>query len=1187
MKNVLHYLMSHRSLVLICLAALCLSLSPFEMSTHNNRAKRLVRVEKVLRKKQASLEQIAHRALAQRTSDWLDEKGVEEDMVVYKYVNDSLVSWVNTFPIINDGYSPDALFPNLSFFSRNRIWQKPLSSANEQEQYMNLGSGWYVVQVYEKNNISIITGILIQTSFPFSNNFVESSINKELHVPDYCSIVPLNLDEGFVVFGKEDHALFNILSDVSLQRFSKSIILRWLFLLFLVLALFSFYIEHIKPLNAALTVAVLIILRFMVLLFAPLLQMNSTFFSPLLYAGGFMENSFAAMMTNSLTMLLCALVVYMARHELSAWMNRTGQAGRIATSSALVLFGCFILWLIHHTLHSLTANSNIVLELYKLDELTLYTMLGYLAGSSLFVALLYLILTVGVMYHDQVPRIIEQRRFPIFFVLAASLYTLIFVSYYGQIKEFNRDQVWTQKMAVERDLELEVQLRRVEKLIEADPVLSIMLQMEQDQELILSRIKENYLADFFQRYRIQITVCSPGDMLAVDGLPAPVSCYNFFHSEILRYGTPLSEDSHFYHRNNDLGNISYVGVYTFYSYGGSIDLYIEIDSRYIKDVLGYPSLLSDKSQLDKFKLPHDYSYAKYINNKLVANSGQFSYPGKVDFPVSDGFSHRKMNGSLHYFYKVENKVLLISRPIRSPFPYLISFSYIFIFYGICVAFALGVFRRRELSIHLPKNSFRRKITWLLVGSLVAALAFIALGSLGFGLRLYEQTNRKQMQDQMQAAQSSLEEYIRHADRSNDAGANLTELVNVITSLSSNIQIQVTLFDSHGRLMRSSLPEIYEQHLSSARMDDVAFKELRERGSTQFIQREHIGSFEYYSLYAPLYNTQGNLVAYINVPYMSGQTDVTKDTSSILAAVVNLYLLLLIAAIIMSFTISNQLTKPLEELGEKMSRVDVTKTPEHILYTNDDELGALVNAYNKMADDLEESTRRLAQSEREQAWREMARQIAHEIKNPLTPMRLSIQHLMRLKQEDSPKWTQRFDKVATSLLEQIDILAEAASEFSNFSRFYMEDATRVDLYALIKEQMVLFNTSDHIKIHFQSTLQTAFVEGRRSQLIRLLVNLLSNAMQAVEEQSIGVITITLDRQEGQYRLRIADNGPGVMPENRDKLFKPNFTTKSSGTGLGLAICRGIIEQSQGSMFYSSSEWGGACFNVLLPVADKTT
>lgn len=1170
-----------RFLIPLTLAVLCLVLSFFELTSHNSRMKRLVQVEKVLHRKQHVIENIALQELEQDPMADLSERDVAGDMVVYKYYRDSLISWVNTFPIINDSYSPGAMFPNFSFFSRNTILHQPLSGVDEKEQYMNLGSAWYVVKAYKREDVTLITGILIRTDFPFSNSFVESRTNRSFRLPGHCSIVPLNLDEGFIVFGKDDGVLFTILSDTSMQTYSEAVILRWLAIALGLLSMLMFYFRNRQAIFALGVIAGLCMLRFLTYVYASSLQLDTLFFSPLLFAGGPLENSLAAMILNTLCVFIAVWALYLARNDLEMLRHHIRQPFRILTDTVLTVFLGGILLLSHHTLKALTMDSNIVLELFKIDEISWYTIIAYINVSLLYLSFFLLLRTLLSVNKVKHPSFFTGNRFIYLFVFLAAAFSMLTVSLYGRQKELNLYQVWTQKMSIERDLELEMQLRRVEERIAIDPILSIMIQMEQDHDLILSRIRETYFSDFLQKYQIQITICEPGDVLIVAGMPRPVSCYQFFHSEILRNGTPLADNSRFYNIDNKLGNISYIGVFTYYSYSGSQDLYIELDSRYIKDALGYPSLLSDRSQLDRFKLPYDYSYAKYIDEKLVSNSGKFVYPSKIHTGPGEGFSLKKEDKSLHFHYRTGNKVLIISRPLRSPIPYLVSLSYLFLFYGLIFALALGLMGENDMNINLPKSSFRRKITFLLVGLLVVALVLMALGSIGFGLKLYEETNSRQMHDQMEAARSSLEEYIRFADRSDDPMDNVIELMNTINRLSSNIQIHVNLYDPHGRLLRSSQPQIFERHLLSARMNGEAFREMHQNERPQFIQKEQIGSLVYFSMYAPLYNTNGDLVAYINIPYLSGQTDVTRDTSAIVAAIVNLYLLLLLGAVFVSFAFSNQITRPLAELEEKISRLDVTRKPEHIHYTSDDELGILVNAYNKMADDLNESTKRLAQSEREQAWREMARQIAHEIKNPLTPMRLSIQHLIRLKQEGSSKWLDHFDKIVTSLLEQIDILSNAASEFSSFSRFNTEEPVEVELNTLIKEQIVLFSTFEHIKIHFESAVRDARVNVRRTQWVSVLVNLLSNAVQSVEEQSIGVISIQLKDEGETYLISVSDNGQGVSPENRHKLFKPNFTTKSGGTGLGLAICRGIVEQYRGEIFYTSSEWGGASFNVRIP------
>lgn len=215
---------------------------------------------------------------------------------------------------------------------------------------------------------------------------------------------------------------------------------------------------------------------------------------------------------------------------------------------------------------------------------------------------------------------------------------------------------------------------------------------------------------------------------------------------------------------------------------------------------------------------------------------------------------------------------------------------------------------------------------------------------------------------------------------------------------------------------------------------------------------------------------------------------------------------------------------------------------------------------------------------------MARQIAHEIKNPLTPMKLSIQHLVRLKKQGVPDWEKRFDSLSSSLLEQIEILTNTANEFSSFAKFYNDEISRIDLISLISEQITLFDNYDHMEIEFIHSEEEAFVLSRKSQITRVFVNLITNAIQALEANPAGLVRISITTVKNSHVIDIEDNGPGVSKENLSKLFTPNFTTKSRGTGLGLAICRTIINDSQGEIHYSrSSSLGGADFTISLPKA----
>ena len=285
--------------------------------------------------------------------------------------------------------------------------------------------------------------------------------------------------------------------------------------------------------------------------------------------------------------------------------------------------------------------------------------------------------------------------------------------------------------------------------------------------------------------------------------------------------------------------------------------------------------------------------------------------------------------------------------------------------------------------------------------------------------------------------------------------------------------------------------------------------------------------------------------------------------------------------------------PLLEMGKKMNVADVHNL-EYIIYKGDDEISSLVDAYNRMVHDLSDSTRQLAQAERDKAWSQMARQVAHEIKNPLTPIKLQLQRLIRMKNTNNPAWEERFDEVSAVVLEHIDILTETANEFSTFAKLYSEDPVLMDLDKTLKDQLVIFDNKDNVRIRYIG-MEEAYVMAPKPQLIRVFVNLITNAVQAVEIQQKealergedimrGEVLICLRNsiKDGYYDVVVDDNGPGVSEENQSRLFTPNFTTKSSGTGLGLAICRNIVEKCGGTISYSRSfGLNGASFTVTVP------
>ena len=1176
------------------LAVLFLSLSFVDFSRFHNYMGEVIRMEKRLHERQNKLETTAVAILNAEKNERIYQERVDEDLVIYKYYHDSLCFWVNTLPISNDViYAVDQRPPGFMLFSpfyAETSAQYPLLYVSENERYLNFGNAWYVVRAYYKEPYTVVAALLIQTDYPFSNSVIKNGLNPHLRLGNHFSIIPVNVDEGYHVFSRDGHeVLFKVLVDVQMYNQQSTMLFRWLSMLCAVLALFCFVWRFRKAQSLWIVLPFFIVLRFVCYLFEKKM-VDLPIASPFLYADAHFSGSLVNLLLHNLFIFFIVAAVaivcsssFRFFRSLRALPQHTFR--RMLWRCFFALFPILLAIYIHFAFRSVIFNSNIVMEIFKINELSTYSIVVYASFGTLFAAL-YLLIYIGwpVWIRKRPRSILLSHKVLPFYVIIVSLYSLIVVSVYGITKETERNRVWTQRMAIDRDPETEILLRNVDGFIASDLILGFMMQNGQSNDLILERLAEQFFPSLKNRYDVQVTTCSPGDNLLIDRTPPPVNCYNYFHQTLSSCGTPLSEDAHFYYLDNANGRTSYIGIFPFRFFGGYKDLYIELDSRSVKESIGYPELLRDHVGQNSYQIPDSYSFAKYARNHLQVFSGNYIYPTQYISRAPEGsFTITKERGYKHYIYKYDDKtVIMLGHPIRTFFLYLISFSYVALFY-LLIIYPIVLKPVKMLLRRNPKRSFRRKIMVLVVVSLVVALIALAVGSISFGIKMYNDNSNKEMDEKMQTAQSTLEYLFRYANSLSDfTQADRLAVVEQLNQLSKNVHIDINVYHPKGVLEYTSQPEIFEKHLMGKRMNSMAFDALDRSKVLKYIHKEHIAGLNFFSIYAPLFNDKEVLIAYVNLPYFSRQSDITNDITSIVATIISVYILLLLMAVLGGTAISNQLARPLEEVGRKMKRLDLTNQLEHINYKGKDELGVLIQAYNQMVDDVSAASQRMAQTEREQAWREMARQIAHEIKNPLTPMRLSLQHLMRLKKENVPDWPDRFDGLAMSLIEQIDILSESASELSSFSRFYSEKPAPVELNHLIEEQCALFSIDDPIDLLFTSAVNPAFVMGRKQQLSRVLVNLISNAKQALEGKAHGQVRLRLEEAGNMYALHVEDDGPGVPKELRNRLFTPNFTTKSGGTGLGLAICRSIIEQSQGTISYSTSEWKGACFTIKLPV-----
>jgi two-component system, NtrC family, nitrogen regulation sensor histidine kinase NtrY len=327
---------------------------------------------------------------------------------------------------------------------------------------------------------------------------------------------------------------------------------------------------------------------------------------------------------------------------------------------------------------------------------------------------------------------------------------------------------------------------------------------------------------------------------------------------------------------------------------------------------------------------------------------------------------------------------------------------------------------------------------------------------------------------------------------------------------------------------------------------------------------------------------GKPIAITNVGYQS-RDDESAGLMDFLSELMQSYILLFLLASLAAYLLSTYITRSLQTIQERLQNVQFGQRNDPILWESQDEIGSLVNEYNRMLGELEISANKLAQQERESAWREMAKQVAHEIKNPLTPMKLRVQHLERTRNDDPTHFDDKLKQFCVSMTEQIDTLTRIADEFSLFAKMPKPVLEKVDLFDLAQDVINLYLDNGRAEITFRPFPECAhYVLADKNHVIRALNNLIMNAIQAFPERTSGKIEVAIRPCGTSLFVRVSDNGPGIPAEQFRSIFSPNFTTKSTGTGLGLSMVKNMIESAGGKVWFRSRINRGASFYFSLPV-----
>ncbi|HXI01325.1 MAG TPA: ATP-binding protein [Sphingobacteriaceae bacterium] len=738
----------------------------------------------------------------------------------------------------------------------------------------------------------------------------------------------------------------------------------------------------------------------------------------------------------------------------------------------------------------------------------------------------------------------------------------------------------------------------VEKQILKDSLIADYFISEKTKNVLTRRLQQQYFDGYLSRYTFNIHAFSHSDDAQKDSGNISLNAYK---NLVLAGSIKVSD--YFYRISNTFGYQSYFALLPVKKGNNSLGtLVLELKSQQISDEPSASSSILNEGKINENKDLRRYSYAFYKNGRLLNQYGKYVYDlanydfaGKVKkfvFVRTENINSALYN---HLIYRPnEFNLIVVSKPVNNFTTRLSAISFIFI---ILMLFACFILFLREVWKNFKLHSYRLnkyKIKYFvnmdrvlyktrIQASMVGAVVFTLLitGIITF-YNISRQYRLQQNEDILEKVSRISDGFDKQLFRKSFVDFS-DQTASYFNSLAEVNAADLNLYNMQGDLIYTTQPKLYAGKIVAAKMDAMAFLHLNKLQKSEHINNEHLGDLNFITAYTSIKNNRNEPVAYLGLPYHSNEQDFQQNIGVFLNALINIYTLVFVAIGFLAVFVANQITSPLSLIQKILSETNIGRKNKPIVWDRDDEIGNLIKEYNNMILALEKSAGQLAHSERESAWREMAKQIAHEIKNPLTPLKLGVQLLEKSWREKDIKFDIKFEKFSKSFIEQIDSLSHIASEFSNFAKMPDTILTQVNLKNVIERSVEVYSQMDNINITLiDHTDGEILIMGDKDQLLRSFNNLIKNSVEAIPEGREGLISITLESKNEMADIVIQDNGNGIPEHLEPRIFTPNFSTKSSGTGLGLAFVKQALENMNGTIRYETEMQKGTIFYLAIPL-----
>ena len=1169
--------------------------------------------------------------LIKKQVDYVD---VLEQEVVEK---DNRTLWTSTLRQTTDFLVNIVQSDSLVFWNNNVLPVEELVhrvDSQSTSQVVRLSNGYYLVSRDQKYDLSLYVSTKLQHDYYFENDDLQNKLTKWVDIQRSTEF-SLQPKRGYLPIEYGGKELFYVKFDEKAALSTSKELLIFLFYafgytgVFIALGLFLMrftkshsWITFIFPL-AILSLRFLEVHFNWIALFA-----NFELFDPNLYASSVWFPNLGSLVLTILTIVVAGwwilahlkkdrkptqfsdglyILLYLALLPFSYFVSVLFESLVLNSSISLVIDEVFSLSI--HSLIALLVPAVLFLLYYLLarriiekliagnTRLTVLTIIWFLSSSVYFLLEIFLfqktiynalwpILLNALLFYIIARKFsIQQLRFQLLILAVLSFYGAFILFESNQSNEHQKRELYANQLISDQNPAMELEFRSTLKDLKTSEAFRNIVYHADEyaaSEFALA-LEECCFGEFWERYEMEYYFFDQSGEVIVNYANKQTHSNRELDTLIDTHTRSSSIADNLFYVEDYVDQLSYISRDTLKQKDGTrYTYYILFRSKKIPEHIGFPRLLMNEKSYALDDLA-EYSIARYSGDKLVMRFGNYNYPTSRKALIqqlgkNEGFM--QSNEMSHYIQAQDkDQVVVISKPQKQVIAKLTTFSYLFLFFGVFSGLvALIVQFSYSQSWWNWPLSFR--IQLIMVGIAVTSFIIFAVVAGKYVKHQYNTYTLENLKERVASVETEVRQKLGDKD-SLDAVV-LGDYMNYILKKFSNVFVtDINLYNPSGRLLATSQPKLYQKGISSKQMNQNAFASLSINNRSEFVHRENMGELSYLSAYVPFENNNDKLIGHLNLQHFAKQNAFEKQINDFIVAIINIGVLLLVLTVVIAIFVSGWITKPLRLIQESFRKVELGAMNQPIDYKGDDEIGALVKDYNEKLAELELKAMQLARSERETAWREMAKQVAHEIKNPLTPMRLSLQHFERSFSPEDPNAEQKIQKIATSLVEQIDALTKIANEFSNFAKMPKANEEELDLVPLLQHMSDLYSSND-VTVEFSNSITSnAFIFADKDLLVRVFNNLLKNAIQACEDQSHILITIVLQEQEEHLHIIIKDNGTGIPETIQNKIFVPNFTTKSTGTGLGLAMVKQIISNHNGEIWFDTIEGEGTAFHIQLP------